>query len=255
MIYETDTKYFKFKKSNDWVNLNLYTKISYYKTVLTKYYAPYVDKITAKQIVKDLCGDKIKVANIIKILNGPYDIIVQDLNPGHIIKSSHGSGWNINITSATNLSTSKKLLNDWNKLYSSIHNEEQYKYITPRFFIEEKIDDKIHGKNGIADLYAIRCIHGKPTTININRLGKYNKYDINFNYLETPQFNLDIPYNEIDRMIELSKILSNPFEFVRIDFYLDKNSDIYFSEFTFTPNAGYQFYPMDVEAALGALWI
>ena len=54
MSYETDAKYFKFKKSSDWANLNLCAKISYYKTVLTKHYAPYVDKIIAKQIVKIL---------------------------------------------------------------------------------------------------------------------------------------------------------------------------------------------------------
>ena len=55
-------------------------------------------------------------------------------------------------------------------------------------------------------------------------------------------------------MIELSKLLSMPFEFVRIDFYISADSDIYFSEFTFTPSAGYQLYSDQIEEKFGALW-
>jgi hypothetical protein len=253
MSYETDPKYFKFTKPDTWTSLPMYQKIAYYKTVLNQYYSPYVDKLIAKKIVKDLCGEDIKVAKVVRILNGPNDLTQRDLNPEHIIKSSHGSGWNINITPNINLISYKQQLVGWNIPYSSIHNEEQYKYISPRFFIEEKINDKLHGKNGTADLFSFRCLNGSPISIHIKRLGLINKYDIDFNSLEIPQFNLERPV-ELDKMIELSKHLSKPFEFVRIDFHLDKNSDIYFSEFTFTPNAGYQFFPMDVEERLGLLW-
>lgn len=252
VCYETNSSFFTFTKPDSWHSLPLYKKISYYSTVLNQYYSPYVDKLMAKQIVKDICGDEIKVAKVIRILNGPNDLFQYDLNPEHIIKATHGSGWNINITSSTNLNNSKRLLNSWNKPYT-IHNEKQYNYIKPQFFIEEKVDDKLHGKNGNADVYTFRCINGEPFSINIKRLGLFNKYDIHFNLLDKPQFYLDKPI-ELDKMIELSKRLSKPFEFVRIDFYLDKNSDIYFSEFTFTPNAGYQFYSTEVEEKLGSLW-
>jgi hypothetical protein len=254
MLYSTDPNTFKFNKPPDWNSLPLYKKIAYYKTILNENYAPYVDKLVAKKIVKDLCGDKIKVANVIRVLNGPNDLKHSDLNSNYIIKSSHGSGWNINITESTNLTNSIRLLHSWNKSYSLIHNEAQYKYIKPRFFIEEKVNDKSLGKNGVADVYTFRCIQGNPISINIKHLGLFNKYDIEFNDIDKPQFYIEKPV-ELDRMIELSKILSKPFEFVRVDFYLDKNSDIYFSEFTFTPNAGYPFYSMEVEERLSSLWI
>ena len=53
----------------------------------------------------------------------------------------------------------------------------------------------------------------------------------------------------------ISKILSKEFEFVRVDFYLDKNDNIYFSEFTFTPAAGEQVFPTELEIELSKKWI
>ena len=70
---------------------------------------------------------------------------------------------------------------------------------------------------------------------------------------------LDVLYlhklkEKLDLMLKLAKKLSKPFEFVRIDFYIGENDLIYFSEFTFTPNAGKQVFTKDVEYMLGKLW-
>lgn len=253
MSYETDPKYFTITKPSNWSSLVLYEKVTYYKVLLNEYYAPYVDKLIAKKIIKDLCGDKLKMANVIRILDGPEDLHQDDLNTNHIIKSTHGSGWNINIKENTQLSTSIQKLKEWNKHYSS-NNEPQYKYIKPRFFIEEKINDKTHGKNGNADVYMFRCICGNPVIMNINRFNLLNKYDMDFNLLENAKFNIEIPIEEVKKMIEFCKILSKSFEFVRIDFYLDNESNIYFSEFTFSPNNGHKMYANSVEKYYGSLW-
>ena len=63
------------------------------------------------------------------------------------------------------------------------------------------------------------------------------------------------PQEAMNRMFDAAKILSNPFEFVRIDFYLGADNKIYFSEFTFTPHAGLQVYSNEMELKLGKLWI
>ena len=55
-------------------------------------------------------------------------------------------------------------------------------------------------------------------------------------------------------MLENAKILSNRFEFVRIDYYIDKNHDIYFSEFTFTPAGGNITFDPKIEFELGKTW-
>ena len=252
MNYETNPDLFKIKKPTDWATMPMFKKIAYYKTQLNQNYAPYVDKLIAKKIVKDLCGDKIKVANTVRILSDPNNLKATDLNPNYMIKASHGSGWNISINSGTRLENAKRLLQSWNRPYSE-HNEKQYQFIKPQFFIEEKVDDKFSGKTGEADVYTLRCVYGEPVCLNVKRSKQFNKYDMQFNLFEPVQFHLERPI-ELDRMIELSRILSAPFEFVRIDFYIDKNSNLYFSEFTFTPNAGNQFYTMEVEQRLGALW-
>jgi hypothetical protein len=56
-------------------------------------------------------------------------------------------------------------------------------------------------------------------------------------------------------MLKNAEILSNRFEFVRIDYYIDKNNDIYFSEFTFTPSAGKITFDPVIEMKMGQAWI
>lgn len=250
--YETSPIMFLVRKPTEWSNMPFYKKIAYYKTTLNRLYAPYVDKLCAKKIVKDICGDKIKVANVVKILKSPEDLNMSDLDANHIIKSIHGSGWNINIDKSTNINECNDKLKKWNIPYT-INGEKQYNYIKPGFFIEEKINDKFSGKSGNADVYMLRCIRGEPFIISVKRGNIQNNYTLDWNIIDKLNFHLNKP-NELDRMIELSKLLSMPFEFVRIDFYISADSDIYFSEFTFTPSAGYQLYSDQIEEKFGALW-
>ena len=119
----------------------------------------------------------------------------------------------------------------------------------------------------------IRCIHGKPISIGIKfeinqNFGGFIKtnfvnllYDTNWNYI--PQKNIDPKFKHIrinkpvnlDIMLKNAEILSNRFEFVRIDYYIDKNNDIYFSEFTFSPSAGEITFDPETEMQMGLPWI
>jgi len=69
------------KKPYNWEKLAFYQKIYYYGMHLTKEHSIYVDKIKAKDIVKDICGDKIEVPKIIRIIKNIEDIGHEDLNP------------------------------------------------------------------------------------------------------------------------------------------------------------------------------
>ena len=129
---------FSFIKPINWKKLPLYKKIQYYSSQLDGRFAPYVDKIEAKKIVKNICGDDISVASIIRILDNPTDISETDLNVNNMIKASHGSGWNINISHETTVNSVKPMLLRWNRSYSIT--ERQYTYIKPRFFIEQKVN-------------------------------------------------------------------------------------------------------------------
>lgn len=240
---------FSFEKPKEWTKLPLFKKIIYYSSQLDEKYAPYVDKIEAKKIVKNICGDSISVAPIIRILESPSDFYESDINVFNMVKSSHGSGWNINMFLNTNVRYVRTKLKMWNKPYSIT--ERQYTYIKPRFFIEQKVDG-CYGGN--ADVWMFRCIHGEPISIGIKRGNVQNSYDINWN----PLTNIKIKGVEkpavLDKMLELSRQLSKPFEFVRIDFYY-VGGIIYFSEFTFTPAAGAMLFPIEIEEKFGSMWV
>jgi hypothetical protein len=264
---------FSFNKPKNWSELPLFEKIAFTRKRFTANFAPYVDKLEAKKIVKEVCGDKIHIPKVVRILENCEDISQKDINPEHMIKSAHGSGYNINFyrdMRKNDINVIREKLKENNKKYNPGY-ETQYKYLEPKFFIEEKVDDKQFGKNGNAITYMLRCFHGVPATITfldkkLNQQDHYlfnndktiTKVDIDYSFFEKQKpisFKLDMPNQTmINRMYELASMLSKPFEFVRIDFYIGKGDKIYFSEYTFTPGAGAQNYPMDIEMKLGKLW-
>ena len=244
---------FTFQKPPTWPYMPLFEKIAYYKTVLTKDYAKYVDKIEAKNIVREMAGDLVQCTSLVRILRNPDDIHQSDLNTNHIIKYAHGCGWNIGIEDTTTIQSVKESLNAWNHQYTDTK-EMQYSFIEPRFFIEEKLDDSVLGKTAKAIVYLIRCIHGKPFVIGVRTEKGQNSYDLNWNPVKRNEVpNVEKP-KQFETMLEIARRLSKQFEFVRIDLYIGKDNLIYFSEFTFTPSGGNMFYTMKREKEFGKLW-
>ena len=107
----------------------------------------------------------IKIPKIIKELKDINDITEKDINPNHLLKASHGSGWNLDFRKINNIDDIKLFLIKYNKIYST--EEKQYKYIKPRFFIEEKINDLYTNLSGNAVVFMIRCIHNTPISIGV----------------------------------------------------------------------------------------
>jgi hypothetical protein len=231
----------------------LYQKIQYYRSQIGPEFAPYVDKIEAKRLVKELGGDLVEVAPLVRVLSGPDDLCQSDLRSDVMIKASHGCGWNINVTPATNLVWSINKLRSWNKVYEG-HEEPHYKYIKPRFFIERKINDAYTGYSGNAVVFLIRCLHGEPFAIGVRNGNKQNSYSVDWEPLKP----LEMPHVEkppaFEKLLAVARKLSAPFEFVRVDLYIGADNTIYFSEFTFTPSAGSMFYSIEKERSMGALW-
>lgn len=257
---------FSFKnKPSNWTNLGLFEKVKFTLNKFTPNFAPYVDKLSAKEIVKKICGDKIHIPKTIRVLKNFNDIAEKDLNSNHIIKGAHGSGYNINIKPGVkyDIETIKNKLQTFNQQYNPKY-ETQYSFLKPTFFIEEKIEDKFHGKDGDAICYLMRCIHGVPHTFTIRLKHKNIDQSYIFNSDKTlteikkpTQKFLDvnlIDKETINNMYDIAALLSKPFEFVRVDLYLGKDNKIYFSEYTFTPAGGLQRYPMDIELQLGKFW-
>jgi hypothetical protein len=234
-------------KPNNWDNLAFYQKITFYKSVLTKDYSFFVDKLNAKVYINALNIEGLFTAKLIKQLKHYADINEMDLNQDCMIKCSHGCGWNIQNLKCEKKNTVKSVierLKSYNRVYSR-----------PRFYIEEMIDDGTHGN---ATVYMVRCIYGKPVSFSVKENGLQNTYNVKDNKVGDVIFKemqVDVEVcSAFNKMIEISSFLSKPFEFVRIDFHLDKNGNIYFSEFTFTPNGGAQVFPLNIEMELGSYW-
>jgi hypothetical protein len=235
-----------------WGTYTFSKKISIYKQYLGEYHAQYVDKLSAKKIASDY---GVQVAPLIRILESPDDITKDDLKTGWILKASHGSGWNIILNEDLDIKKIKQTLHSWNKTFDA-NNERQYKSILPRFFIEEIITDKYLKQSGSFS-YLIRCIYGNPIpNIRVRTFdGKVNSYDLNWKQIDPPQIPIQIGKpKRLNEMIELAKKMSKQFEFVRMDFYIGENDVIYFSEYTFTPSAGYAIKSRQTEQFDSAYW-
>ncbi len=245
-------------KPKGWNRLPLYKKVEMYQRFLGAFHAQFVDKIRVKEIIQKYDID-IHVAKLIRILKDPGDLRSTDLNPSYIIKAAHGSKWNINIRDgdAANLAAIRTQLTAWNRPYN-IHLERQYAYIKPRFFLEEKIYDKYLGQNGEALVYMCRCIYGKVVSISVRYRDLRNDYTRDWKPL-LPHVEPGLPYVEkpvhLDVMIRGAETLSSPFEFVRMDFYVDREDKIYLSEYTFSPMGGERVLHEELEFQLAQSWI
>lgn len=246
-------------KPNNWDTLPLYQKIQVYAQHLTREHAVYVDKLKAKKIVKEKLGDNIKVAKVVRVFDNWKSFNQEDLNPNHILKAAHASGWNLNIVPTTTVADARYHLSMWRGLFSA-NKEKQYSYLTPCSFIEEKLEDAVVGERGNCLVYMFRYIHGELISLgvgyNINKQQKMNHYDVQWNLVLPPELSFDVPRpKRLGDMLKMSKTLAEDFEFVRIDFFYDKYDDIYFGEYTFTPKAGKPVFPEALEIEYGQLWI
>jgi TupA-like ATPgrasp len=244
-------------KPPNWSNMLLCNKIRYYGSQLHEGYAPYVDKIEVKEIVKKICGDRIKVAPIFRTLKDAKDIYPCDLYPNLLLKASHGSSWLYNIQSDSNVDKIMHMLAKWNRPWI-YKNEKQYSHLKPRFFLEEKIHCYYNGANGNAVDFKIFCIHGKPAFILFRKNDVATYYTPDWTYFgdrnrtnKDPQIPRPI---YLDEMITIATELSQPFEFVRIDLYMAMDG-VYFGEYTFTPKNGNREFNDELELKFGRLWI
>jgi len=246
-------------KPDNWASLLFCEKIKLYAATLTAEHARYADKLTAKELAKEQCPE-IEIPRVVRILADHNDLRRGDINPNHILKSAHGSKWNNDLKSVSDLRIINKRLMYWNKKYKKASIEKHYSFIEPRFFIEEKIQDRLLGKTGSALAYMVRCINGAPISIGI-KIGDYqNNYDLEWHeYSNNAKYKIPLTIDkphDLDKILEYAAKLSAPFEFVRIDFYLSPDK-IYFSEYTFTPAGGQSSFPgnINLERELGDKWL
>ena len=151
----------------------------------------------------------------------------------------------------------KKQLNRWLGIDISYVNafDFTYKGIKPYIIITEYLANK---DNDLKD-YKIFCFNGKPEYIWIDS-GRFNRhkrtvYDTQFNKAPFKYGTYEEGENErpdnLDTMLEISKVLCKDFKLVRVDLY-NVDGKIYFGELTFNSGAGRDlFYPNEYNLIVG----
>ena len=212
------------------------------------------------------CSDKFEVRNYVKqkglenILLPIYHNAVDDVNKiafeslpdKFILKATHGCRMNIPVADKTtlNIEQCKSKMRQWlNTKYGTYSLEPHYEKIKPRIYAEHLIEDidgltdyKIHCLNGVPQF--ILVCYGRQDTKGKSMAVNLSLFDTEWNYIDaivpfkndhkgTPH--LPKP-DSLTKMLEVSKILSEDFRFVRVDLY-ERNGNVLFGELTFTPTS------------------
>ena len=208
--------------------------------------------------LKSICSDKYAVRSYVtekglqgiliplltEPINTPADFHFEELPEQFVLKAADGCGMNYICPDKREADPVqvKKMITRWLKEgYPRACIEPHYLKIPHRVICEQLLPDAEH----IID-YKIHCFHGSPDFILAcgNRVQGVKKriYSTDWVFIdavvgnERADFDFDKPIN-LDRMLEISRILSADFDFVRVDLY-DIRGRIYFGELTFSPASG-----------------
>lgn len=203
------------------------------------------DKYSVRKFVKDTIGEGYLIP-LIGVYDSPNEIQFNDLPANCVIKPSNGSGWVLffdrrNLNKDTIDKIREQLL-EWLSIDTSIlFGEWNYKIRQPKIIIE-----KLLGELGDIVDYKFFCFNGEPKYIQVD-LDRHTQHKRSFmdtTWRQTP-FQLKYPKPQkqvskptnLEEMLEIAKILSNGFPFVRVDLY-NINNKVFFGELTFHPESG-----------------
>ena len=208
-----------------------------------------VKKCSDKFLVRDYvtsCGLENTLIPLIDSFDDPNQINFDALPNQFVLKWNFGCGFNIVCKNKKELDFKKTInqLKKWQKTnYYRPNAELQYKNVEKKLLCEKFITN---GVDSVIPDYKIYCFHGEPKAILVihdrgNNI-KAEFFDTEWKRLESPKkYNSVLKPTEAPKqlktLLEMSRVLSKPFPFVRCDYYIVDNK-IYFGELTFTPAGG-----------------
>ena len=223
-------------------------------------YSLMVDKCEVKDLVGKSIGFEYVVPTI-AVYNSFDDINFDELPNKFVLKCTHDSGTVIVCKDKTTLdieAARNKINNRMTYNYYYNCREWPYKNVKPRIIAEEFIENS---GDDVLNVYKVFNFNNGEQIIQVIQNDKtcdesIDYFDSQWNLLELRQNypNSKIPLSKpknLDKMLEVSKKLSEGFAFLRIDFY-EANGKMYFSEFTFYSDAGFaSFVPESWDYVLG----
>lgn len=250
-----------FSEKLQWLKLNDHNPL----------YTQLVDKYRVREYIAEKIGEE-HLIPLLGVWDDPDDIDFDALPDQFVLKCNHNSGTGMCIcrdkSKLDYAAVRKGLKKGLQENFYLRHREWPYKDV-PRKIIAEKFMPYAPGKNGLDD-YRFFCFHGEPKLVYVYQteaLSFDNKpsvssrdiFDMNWNHLPVCQKSGNAPTRPLppanfNKMVKLSKCLSENIPFLRVDFY-EIQGKVYVGELTLYPFGGVvPFDPPDWDEKIGA-WL
>ena len=210
-------------------------------------YTKIVDKHDVKEYVADIIGSEYIIPTL-GVWNHFDEIDFDKLPNQFVLKCTHDSEGLVIVRDKAILDKAiakEKIEAALKQNFYYIGREWPYKDVKPRIIAEQYMEDHVDGE--LRD-YKFFCFNGEPKAMFIasERASghvKFDYFDLNFHHLDIKQkyANADKPLRKpetFEKMIELSRTLSDGFPHVRVDFY-EVDGHLYFGELTFYHFSGF----------------
>jgi hypothetical protein len=220
------------------------------------------DKVRTRQYVAERVGQKYLVP-LYGVWERAEEIPLQTLSRPCVLKPSAASGLVTFLRPAVDvdLEAVRATLRDWlRRDYSRYHREWAYQGIPQRILAEKML---IGDDGQPPPDYKLWVIGKKVRMITVDRdrftQRTRNIYRADWEWVDVRQYPCgnhppDPRPRQLDELIAVAEQLAEPFEFLRVDCYLNEDS-LYVGEFTVSPGAGYErFEPASFSRELGSHW-
>ncbi len=246
-----------FNEKIQWLKLN--DRNAIYPTI--------VDKASVKEYVNSILGDGYTFETI-GIWQSPDEIDFDKMPSEFVLKTTNGGGGCGVIICKNNEELDRErvvgqLKDALKQDIAGKFLEWPYKYVKPRIIAEPFMAQKDGGE--LVD-YKFHCFNGEPRFALVCS-GRYSVeglkddfFDMNWNRINcsrpahpNSKGEVSAP-RELPEMIELSKRLSAPFPFLRVDFYCI-NDRVYVGELTLFPASGFSRYIPESNDYMFGSWL
>ena len=231
-------------------------------------YTRYVDKVAVRDFIAETLGDEYLIP-LLGVWDSPDEIDFDTLPNQFVLKCNHNSGTGMCICKDKSRINVEQIKNQLRKGlkedYYYLGREWPYKNVRRKILCEKYMVDE--SGTELKD-YKVMCFNGEPKLIELH-MGRFTDhqtqdfYDTSWKKTNISQggisvygmSTIDAPKPDtLDKMLELSKILSKGIPHVRVDWY-SINGKLYFGEMTFFDGSGFDPYDSYMDDILLGSWI
>lgn len=204
------------------------------------------DKYAVRKFIAEKIGNEYLVP-LLGVWDRVDDVDFDALPKQFVLKCNHDSAGLVicKDKKKLNIARAKKKLKKCLKVdYFWAGREDNYRVVEKKIIAEKYMTDG--DKDELTD-YKFFCFNGKPEFVQVDsgRFSKHirNFYDTSWNFIDVQNGCMNdrtavIPRpSNLDKMLEIAKILSEGMKHVRVDLY-DISNQIYFGELTFHHGGG-----------------